>query len=404
MKIRVLLLSFYYPPDLSAGSFRAESLIYALIDAGRDRLSVDVVTTTPNRYSSYQPSPEAEKIPGDKLKIVRIELPAHQSGLLDQALAYRRYAAGVLKATRGSNYDLVIATSSRLMTALLGAYVARGKHARLYLDIRDIFAELMPELTPRPLRALIAPVLSWCEKWAIKRSDRVNLVSPGFEPWFAHRYPGKEFSYFTNGIDSSFILADGEKQYANPPDIGKDRPLTIVYAGNIGQGQGLHHIIPALAQRLRDRAVFHIIGAGGKLDELRKACTGLTNVVLTPPLERAGILKAYHSADVLFLHLNDQQALRRVQPSKLFEYAASGKPIWAGVAGYAAQFIAQEIDNAAVFLPCDAEAAIQALDKLVIETLPRKGFVSRYSRETIMKQMAREILELTEPAEQWVGG
>lgn len=392
MMTRVLLLTFYYPPDLSAGSFRSEALTRALIEEGDGHLVVDVATTTPNRYSSYQPDSQVETLPDDRLRIIRIDLPAHHSGLLDQALAYRHYASGVLKATRDSNYDLVIATSSRLMTALLGAYVARRKHARLYLDIRDIFAELMPELTSQPLRAVIAPILSRCERWVINRSDRVNLVSPGFETWFTNRYPEKQFTYHTNGIDPSFINPDDNEADAGP----KQYPLTVIYAGNIGQGQGLHHIIPALATRLQGRVRFRIIGAGGCIDDLRKACASLENVELTPPQERTEIVKAYQSADVLFLHLNDQQALRRVLPSKLFEYAASGKPVWAGVAGYAAQFITREMDNAAVFTPCDAEAAIQAFDSLMIEHRPRKEFISRFSRERIMTQMAREILDLSD--------
>ena len=48
------------------------------------------------------------------------------------------------------------------------------------------------------------------------------------------------------------------------------------------------------------------------------------------------------STDVLFLHLNDYSAFRKVIPSKIFEYAATGKPIVAGVSGYAAEFLRHE--------------------------------------------------------------
>ena len=49
---RLLILTYYYPPDLSAGSFRAEALVKALTALDRDGLTVDVVTTMPNRYGS----------------------------------------------------------------------------------------------------------------------------------------------------------------------------------------------------------------------------------------------------------------------------------------------------------------------------------------------------------------
>jgi len=59
----------------------------------------------------------------------------------------------------------------------------------------------------------------------------------------------------------------------------------------------------------------------------------------------------------LFLHLNAHAAFEKVLPSKIFEYA-HGKPIWAGVAGHAARFIASEVPNAAVFAPCNVPDAI----------------------------------------------
>jgi len=36
----------------------------------------------------------------------------------------------------------------------------------------------------------------------------------------------------------------------------------VLYAGNIGEGQGLHRIIPELAKKLEGRAVFRLIGDG----------------------------------------------------------------------------------------------------------------------------------------------
>ena len=56
------------------------------------------------------------------------------------------------------------------------------------------------------------------------------------------------------------------------------------------------------------------------------------------PVSRSDLFDEYKNADVLFLHLNDYAAFRKVLPSKIFEYAATGKPILAGVAGYMQNF------------------------------------------------------------------
>jgi glycosyltransferase involved in cell wall biosynthesis len=143
---------------------------------------------------------------------------------------------------------------------------------------------------------------------------------------------------------------------------------------------------------LRGRARFVIIGDGGRRHALQEALAGLDNVELRAPVPRDALIEAYRAADVLLLHLNDYPAFRKVLPSKLFEYAAVGKPILAGVAGYAAEFIDKEIDNAAVFPPCDAAAAEAALAKLRLCITPRRAFVEKYTRARIMAAMADDIL------------
>ena len=55
------------------------------------------------------------------------------------------------------------------------------------------------------------------------------------------------------------------------------------------------------------------------------------------------LLEYYKNADILFLHLKNIAAFKRVLPSKVFEYGALGKPIVAGVSGYSANFIKQNL-------------------------------------------------------------
>ena len=169
---------------------------------------------------------------------------------------------------------------------------------------------------------------------------------------------------------------------------------------NIGDGQGLQAILPALAERLEGKARFQIIGDGRLTGALREALAvrQLKNVELLPAMPRNQIKAFYEQADVLFLHLNDLAAFKRVLPSKLFEYAASGKPIWAGVGGYAAEFIAREVPNAAVFPPCDVGRAVQCFEQLTLVSVDRRVFVERYARERIMQEMAREVVALLESA------
>ena len=139
-----------------------------------------------------------------------------------------------------------------------------------------------------------------------------------------------------------------------------------------------------------------VIGDGGRKAQLKKALdeAGVDNVTLHDPVNRTALVQAYLEADVLFLHINDYDAFRKVLPSKLFEYAAIGKPIWAGVAGYAAEFITQEIKNAVVFPPCDVAAAVQAFSTLQMQPTPRPDFIRKYKRHNIMQLLAADIISI----------
>lgn len=390
MTVRILVLSFYYPPDLAAGSFRIDALVKALLAKAGSGVQVDVVTTQPNRYRAYgAAAAELQESPG--LSVRRIALPAHESGLLDQARAFVSYALGVRQATKGKDYDLIVASSSRLMTAALGAYLGFSIKTPLYLDIRDIFVDTLPELFPSRLGQLAAWIFSRVERLTISQASRVNLISPGFLSYFSTHYPSREFSTFTNGVDEMFFKQlPGKVTGANG-----GQSIRVVYAGNIGTGQGLHFILPEMAKRLEGVAHFTIIGAGGALEKLQSALKlrDVTNVEFIAPVERKALFQFYQDADVLFLHLNSFKSFRRVIPSKLFEYAATGKPILAGLAGYPARFTHTKISNASVFEPCDIEGAIEALFNLSLAPVTPNAFMNDYSRVSIQKRMAADVLD-----------
>lgn len=390
--MKVLLLSFYYKPDLSAGSFRNTALVESLHRALPEGSEIHVVTTLPNRYAGFSAeAPEEEVTPN--LMIKRVRLPAHESGMADQSKAFLAYAKQVKQFVSGKEYDVVFASSSRLMTAALGARVARQLGVPLYLDIRDIFVDTIKDVLPRKLAWLMKPLFGAVERWTISRADRLNVVSAGFLPYFESRYPKVSKVVFTNGIDDEFLRVAPEVSQARDSEI-----VEVVYAGNMGEGQGLHNIIPQLAKKMEGRVRFRLIGGGGRQRQLEEAIAkaGCTNVVLEPPVARKELIQAYQKADVLFLHLNDYDAFRKVLPSKLFEYGALGKPIWAGVAGYAASFVRENIDNAEVFSPCEDAEAIEAFNRLDIKDKPREKFVARFSRGAIMDEMARDIVALGE--------
>lgn len=387
--MKILILSFYFSPDLSAGSFRTQALVDALLASSND-VELEVVTTLPNRYSGF--APEAKEFEQhERLSIHRVQLPAHKSGMIDQVRSFTHFYRKAKKLVKGKQYNLIYATSSRLFTAFLGSQIARATNTPLYLDIRDIFRDTLQDVLSKKLMLFMNPIISRVENYAFNGASKINLVSRGFEGYFRSHYPQKSYSWFTNGIDDEFL------QVEPVITVETNKKITVLYAGNMGEGQGLHKIIPKLAKKLESAADFRIIGGGGRKLELEAAlkCYKVSNVTLLPSVKRDDLLKEYQSADVLFLHLNDYPAFEKVLPSKIFEYAAVGKPILAGVSGYAAKFLKEEVENAGVFHPGKVEEALRAYSSLNLQTTPRASFIEKFSRKTIMKEMAEDIATVT---------
>jgi len=390
--MRILFLSFYFEPDLSAGSFRATELIKSLSKRLSNGDTIHVITTMPNRYHTYSAAAAAHETRGN-IKIERIALPAHRSGMMDQAVAFVYFAAGVIRRTRfmADYYDMVFATSSRLMTAMVGALVARSGHAKLYLDLRDIFPDTLSDLFAGKVQRFILPLFRFIERRTLRTAERINLVSSGFVDYFKKIRSDIQYRTFTNGIDEIFLDAD----YFQKKD-GDRKARIILYAGNIGDGQGLDRIVPEAAAKLGPEWEFWIVGDGGARKALEHQIEKLAvnNVVIINPVNQDQLIAYYRRADVLFLHLNDYPAFKKVLPSKIFEYAATGKPLLAGVSGHSRQFIEDHIPNSAVFHPCDPNDMIRGLAGLELKTEKPLDFIDQFRRSTITRRMVADMLDL----------
>lgn len=388
--MRLLFLSYYFEPDLSAGSFRNTALFKALLKKVSKDDTIHVVTTMPNRYASYQVDSLEHEV-GDNYVIDRIKTPKHASGIIDQIKSYSAYFKKCKKLIKGKKYDMVYASSSRLMTAFLGKRSAAKSKCPLYLDIRDIFVDGMKrtfknnKLVQWPLVMILTPI----EKYTFRNANHINLVSEGFNYYFS-RYSKPEYSYYTNGIDEIFLEAT-----KNLKEHMTTKPYNVVYAGNIGSGQGLEQVIPEAARLIGTDYKFLLIGDGTTKDLLFKKIDELKvkNVQVLNPVSRNELIDYYKKADFFFFHLNgEQEHLSYVLPSKMFEYGAFDVPIIAGVRGFPRQFIETNIKNVILFEPGNVEELVEKMKSFDYVTEHRASFIEKFTRSNIMAQMADDIL------------
>lgn len=388
--MRILYLTYYFRPDLCAGSFRNSSLFEAVLNQIGENDFVHVITTIPNRYGSYSVEGLKEET-GKNYRIDRLTVPMHASGMAEQAKAFRAYYNGAMRLIKGEHYDMVFASSSRLFTAYLGKKCAVKKHCPLYLDIRDIFVDTMKDIFKDKKYIQIPAVwaLGFMERYTFKNANHINLISGGFRSYF-QKYTKPTYSEYTNGIDDVFIEAGKE------PSVDKGKPYIITYAGNMGSGQGLEKIVPEAAKKLGADYKFRLIGDGGtrKLLEAKLKELNVDNVELLNPVARKELIEYYKDSTFLFFHLNDLEAFKKVMPSKMFEYGAFDKPIIAGVGGFAAQFVEKNIPNHILFKPTDVDDFVNQMKAYQIKFERRDEFIQSFSRKSIDEKLAASIVGL----------
>ncbi len=395
--MKILVLSFFYPPDLSAGSFRIEAFMEELRKQTSAKDEIHLLTNFPNRYMTFTSEvPAFEQI--GNIHIHRCQLRSQGKGFVSQVKRFLQYSHFVKKYTRNEKYDLVFATSSRMFTAALGVDIAVKQGCPSYIDIRDLFVDTFKSLFSKKLNLTLGQYFKWVEKKTFTRASQINVVSPSFSDHIKSVYPTiNDIDLFTNGVDDIFIDYKPNDLPAELSDYFSKLPErpTFLYAGNIGRGQDLDIILPSMALKYPDYD-FVLVGDGNakvKLEEEieKKSCN---NIFFFSPISREFIPTLYAKSTLLFLHLGKSEALEKVIPSKLFEYAASGKPILAGIQGYSKDFCRKEISNCQVFSPGNIEEATKALDLLSMETSERSEFIEKFNRTKIITDLVSNFLEL----------
>jgi len=391
--VNIVFFSYFYEPDLSAGSFRSKSFIESLSKKLDSDDLIYVITTHPNRYASFIINSEDNSMVSN-IVIKRIKVNQHASSIIGQFFSFYTYFINSYLIFRKLDVDFIVCTTSRHMTGLMTAFFSLIHNKKYYVDLRDIFSETISNLYSRKSKligAVLKYIFQFLEKNVLSNAQCVNVISESFKDYYEEiGLDTSLWTFYPNGIDKDFKLKSNVKS-------DKRDFKTILYAGNLGEGQAIEDIVPKLAVILGNRYQFKIIGDGGRRKALEKKIMkeNIANILLLDPVSRSLLINEYEDSDILFLHLNDIPAFERVLPSKLFEYAVQYKPIIGGLAGYSRDFVSNEIPHMRVFDPLDFEecaALIRESDSINIDSDSIKKFYKKYNREVIMGEYTESIL------------
>lgn len=225
--------------------------------------------------------------------------------------------------------DLVVVIEPTLFCAPAALLTARLCGARTWLHVQDLEVDAAFEMGLLPEGGLRRFALA-CEGALLRRFDRVSTISEAMrDRVIAKGVAQARAPLFPNWVDVDGIAPlDRPSAFRAEMGLGSDACVAL-YAGNLGEKQGLELLIEA-ARRLQavPDLVFVIAGAGSARARLEALGADLPNVRWLPlqPAERLNDL--LNLADI---HLLPQRAdaADLVMPSKLTGMLASGRAVLA---------------------------------------------------------------------------
>jgi colanic acid biosynthesis glycosyl transferase WcaI len=336
--LRVLFLTHYYPPELGAAPSRIAALAHGLTERG---MQVTVHTGFPN-YPSGTIAPPYRNRPWQMeregaVRVLRSAVyPTPNRGFARRLANHAVFAAGaLLTAPLGGPADVVVAETPPLFTAAAGVAYAGLRHARLALNVSDLWPESAVALGALS-DGRAASAAHALARLCYRRAGLITAPTEGIvESLNARPEAAGKVARVPPAVDLERFAQIAENRRSG------EGPLRVLYAGTLGFAQGTGTLLDAAALAGPEVVQLTIAGEGPDSGALRAEvhARGLSNVRLLGAVAPARIPALYADADAGVVPLRDRHIFEGALPSKLFEVLAAARPVIVGARGEAAELV-----------------------------------------------------------------
>ena len=392
--MNILIISQFFPPDITAAAFRIGDTATLLARSGHD---VKVLAGDPHKGT-------AEGVKMEDLVDSAVDVRRCHINTLDKK-GMRAYighymsfvrssiSAGMKLKKEGWKPDAILCTSPPLFVGLAGRYLSFRFGRPLVFEVRDIWPDSAVAADQLSATGKAYKIGRMLEKYLYKKANHIACVAKPMAEYIRSQCPKKSqipVSVVYNGIQERLVPP------ASDPPEQPDGIKTLLYAGNFGHVQNMDLIVEGFIkaskeERIRDWRL-RLIGAGVKLEELQKIIAdndAESLVKIDSPVPRNVVFQEMQSADALYLSLQKSFVLEHTIPSKVFDYLAMSRPIVAALSGEGREILSSTGANLC-FDPGDEAGLQSTLDSLGsgIEMLQKKASANR---DLVLEKFTREI-------------
>lgn len=371
--MRILRLRAYYTPELTASNHMSDDMDEAYIKNGIVNVNY---TPMPTRGVSDYVRKEYKKRKYEETSdgyVVVHRFPMFREKRNPLQRAFRYMCCGVAQyiySTREKNVDIVHSGSTPPTQGALSALVAKRLSKKLkkripfVYNLQDIFPDSMVNAGMTQKGSLVWKIGRKMEDFTYRNADKIIVISESFKRNIMEKgVPEEKIIIVPNWVDLQKVqpVKKENNTLFDELSINKDS-FNVVYAGNIGEAQGVDVILEA-ARKLEDNENIHFIifGGGSQFEEIKNKINSYRNVSLFALLPQDRVSEVYSLGDVALITCKPGTGKAGL-PSKTWSIMACNTPI---IASFDVESDLAEIIHTAnagcVVEPGNADELVQAI-------------------------------------------
>lgn len=392
--MKILVFSQYFYPE----NFRINTLCRDLVQRGHQ---VTVLTGYPQYplgeiFEGYGfDIPYETQWEGVRIQRVKVHPRGKNAlGMLRNCVDY------VVQANRWvrqctEKFDAVYVFEVSPVTVGLPAVTYKKKfHVPMFFNLQDLWPENVEEV----LGIRIKPV-TWVINRIVDRiysgSDRILCSSRSFVKNLLQRgVPERKLVFWPQFCRRPDLTG------MTKPEIFSEDTVNIVFAGNLGDAQGLDLLLEAAKALKEEKLRWFLVGDGRARERLEKQTREYELSRQVRFLGRVSEEEAdryVHFADFAYLSFQNNKIFDMTLPAKLQTYLACGTPILAAAGGESAELIRTK--GCGIVCPPELEALTAAAGKLLRLSPKERDQMSRaalecYEASFTMERLVDQLMDM----------
>lgn len=403
--MRIGFVTQWFPPE--PGTVVPAAIAEGLRAAGHE---VEVLTGFPNYptgtlLEGYRVRPYQRETTPSGIPVHRAPLwPNHDARAVARMANYLSFAAGasLVARTRVPRPDVWLVYSSPATAVLPVVRLLRRQRVPYFLLVQDLWPDSVTGsgfVGGRAGTAIERALTRFCDA-SYRHAGGIGVISPGMRDVLVSRGVPTSIIHDTpNWVSDDHLLPTTPTSAALKAELGLPEGRLWMYAGNLGELQGLDGLVEAFARRPDAHLV--LLGDGVARPRLGALVErlGATNVHLPGPVPTDRVGRWIAASDIQVVSLQDTPLLRVTMPSKVQAALAAARPMLVHAAGDAASVVtgarcgwtARPGDSAAIDAAVDAGLALSDDALSVMGARARETYEHHYSPQVGPARLARAL-------------